>query len=374
MVVAMYSFFRHGLVVLLSLLHVLCFSSHASAKESAKVNASNHAHAKPQNRAIKKRAAPINKITRVPTRKRQLAVRSSPKKLHRSTKKVRKSSIKAALKSKSGRRHLVSQNSRSLPAKLSVPDSDASISLIASSALVFDATTSNVLFAKNANEVLPIASITKLMTALVVLDAKQPLGAVLTVTRDDIDRIKHTSSRLAIGSRLTRANMLHIALMSSENRAASALGRHYPGGLRAFVKAMNAKAKALGMTDTHYVEPTGLSSGNVSSARDLAKLVLEAQKYPLIQKYSTNREFEVEPGGHTLQYRNSNRLIANPQWEIVLQKTGYISEAGRCMVMHTVIEGRELVMVILNTHGKFSRATDASRIRKWLVARNPAMM
>lgn len=240
------------------------------------------------------------------------------------------------------------------------------LDLNANAALVIDAASAEILLAKNSDAVLPIASITKLMTALVVLEARQDLNDVLTVTSDDVDTIKHTSSRLRVGSKLTRANMLHIALMSSENRAASALGRHFPGGLRAFVAAMNAKAKALGMTDTHYVEPTGLSSRNVSSARDLAKLVIAAQEQPIIRRYSTHREHAVTPGRGVLQYRNSNRLVANPQWEIVLQKTGYIAEAGRCLVMNTIIDGRSIVMVFLDATGKFSRASDATRIRKWL--------
>ncbi|TCS36965.1 murein-DD-endopeptidase [Paucimonas lemoignei] len=371
----MYSLYRHGLVALLLLLHVFCFSSHASAKAPAKPDASSSSSLKHKQRAIKKKATPNKRVTKAKPTKRQLAARSSPRKSAQRAKRVRRNSVEAVARAASGKKYVLSQNSQSLAAaKGSLLDSEASIPLTASSALVFDATTSHVLYEKNATEVVPIASITKLMTALVVLDEQQPLDEVLTVTSDDIDRIKHTSSRLAVGSKLTRANMLHIALMSSENRAASALGRHYPGGLKNFVAAMNAKAQSLGMADTHYVEPTGLSSSNVSSARDLAKLVLEAQKYPLIQQYSTNREFEVEPGGHSLQYRNSNRLIANPQWEIVLQKTGYISEAGRCMVMYTVIEERELIMVILNARGKFARAADASHIRHWLVERKLPMM
>lgn len=243
---------------------------------------------------------------------------------------------------------------------------DRSLNLNANAALVLEFGTGKVLFEKNAGAVLPIASITKLMTALVVVESRQDMDEVLTVTTKDIDRIKHTSSRLRIGSKLTRANMLHIALMSSENRAASALGRHYPGGLPAFVAAMNAKAKALDMTDTRYVEPTGLSSENVSNASDLAKLVLAAQKHPLIREYSTNREYEVEPGGSSLQYRNSNRLIANSQWDILLQKTGYISEAGRCLVMNARIDGRSIVMVFLDAKGKYARATAAGQVRKWL--------
>jgi len=240
------------------------------------------------------------------------------------------------------------------------------LGLQSNAALVLDETSSSVLYAKNPNAVLPIASITKLMTALVVLEAKQDMNEVLTVTTDDIDHIKHTSSRLRVGARLTRQEMLHIALMSSENRAASALGRHYPGGSPAFVEAMNARAMLLGMTDTHYVETTGLSSKNVSSPRDLAKLVIAAREHPLIRQYSTHEAYTVEPGGHPLQYRNSNRLVRNSDWDIILQKTGYITEAGRCLVMNAVIEGRSVVMVFLDSKGKYSRAADANRIRAWL--------
>lgn len=233
-------------------------------------------------------------------------------------------------------------------------------------ALVVDQNTAEVLFEKNAHIPLPMASITKLMTSLVVLEANQDMDELLEVTDDDIDREKFTRSRLRIGSRLTRANMLHIALMSSENRAASALGRNYPGGLRGFVAAMNAKAKALGMTNTRYVDSTGLSSGNVASARDLAKLVVVAHQYAMIRYYSTDSRYAVEPGGSALQYRNSNNLVDNPEWEIGLQKTGYISEAGRCLVMQARVEGRAVVMVFLDSKGKLSRSADASRVRKWL--------
>ena len=186
-------------------------------------------------------------------------------------------------------------------------------------------------------------------------------------------REKNSGSRLRVGSQLTRANMLHIALMSSENRAASALGRNYPGGLPAFVAAMNAKAKALGMLDTHYVDSNGLSSHNVASARDLAKLVVAAQKYPIICQYSTDPKYVVETGagGHALQYANTNHLVASPGWEIGLQKTGYINEAGRCLVMQAMIEGRAIVMIFLDSKGKQSRLADAGRIRKWLVGTNP---
>ena len=233
-------------------------------------------------------------------------------------------------------------------------------------ALVVDQASSKVLFEKNASVSLPIASITKLMTSLVVLEANQDMDEMIEVTSADIDTEKGSSSRLKIGSKLKRADMLHIALMSSENRAASSLGRNYPGGLEACVAAMNAKAKMLGMNDTHYVDSTGLSSHNVASAQDLAKLVKTAYEQPLIRQYSTDTKYEVDPGGRKLEYASSNRLTSNSDWEIGLQKTGYISEAGRCLVMQAIIGGRAVVMVFLDSKGKYSRFADAGRIRTWL--------
>lgn len=238
-------------------------------------------------------------------------------------------------------------------------------------AFVIDQNTSQVLFEKNASVALPIASLTKLMTALVVVESRQNMDEVLEVTSDDIDREKNSSSRLRVGSRMSRANMLHIALMSSENRAASALGRNYPGGLPAFVVAMNMKAKALGMNDTRYVDPTGLSSHNVASARDLAKLVVAAYHYPTIREYSTDSKYTVDAGGYHLQYVTSNRLVMNPHWEIGLQKTGYITEAGRCLVMQARVDSRPVVMVFLDSKGKDSRLADAGRVRKWLESAKP---
>jgi serine-type D-Ala-D-Ala endopeptidase (penicillin-binding protein 7) len=241
------------------------------------------------------------------------------------------------------------------------------VGLKSNAAVVIDQMTSQVLFEKNATVPLPIASLTKLMTAVVVVEARQNMDEILEVTSDDVDREKNSSSRLRVGSHMTRANMLHIALMSSENRAASALGRNYPGGLPAFVAAMNAKAKALGMADTRYVDSTGLSSQNVASARDLSRLVVAAYQYPIIREYSTDPRYAVDTGtGHQLQYMNSNRLVMNPDWEIGLQKTGYITEAGRCLLMQTRIDGRPVVMVFLDSKGKDSRLADAGRIRKWL--------
>jgi serine-type D-Ala-D-Ala endopeptidase (penicillin-binding protein 7) len=250
--------------------------------------------------------------------------------------------------------------------RLGLNHTENTLGLRSNAALILDEETSEILFSKNSDAVLPIASLTKLMTALVVVEANQAMEEVLTVTPEDIDQIKHTSSRLPIGARLTRREMLHIALMSSENRAASALGRHFPGGLPAFVEAMNAHASLLGMTDTQYVEPTGLSSKNVSSARDLAKLVAAADAHPLIKEFSTAPDHAVHPGGRALQYWNTNRLIRNADWDIVLQKTGYIAEAGRCLVMKAMIEGRSVIMVFLDSKGKYSRASDANLVRDWL--------
>jgi D-alanyl-D-alanine endopeptidase (penicillin-binding protein 7) len=233
-------------------------------------------------------------------------------------------------------------------------------------ALVLDQETNEVLFSKNSQAVLPIASITKLMTALVVTEAGLPLDEVLTVDAQDVDTEKGSGSRLRVGTALTREEMLHLALMASENRAAHALGRHYPGGLTAFVEAMNKKAQALGMKDTFYVEPTGLSSRNQSNASDLALLVREANKHDLIRRLSTTPEAAVAVGRRSLQFRNTNSLVRNGEWEIGVQKTGYITEAGRCLVMQAQLAGRKLIMVLLDSAGKYSRIGDAERIRKWL--------
>ncbi len=246
------------------------------------------------------------------------------------------------------------------------------LDLKSSVAFVLDQSNAEVLFEKNSNIALPIASITKMMTGLVVVQANQDMEELLTVTDDDVDREKFSSSRLKVGSQLTRGNMLHIALMSSENRAASALGRNYPGGLPAFVAAMNAKAHELGMNDTHYVDSNGLSKFNVASARDLAKLAMAAFKEPLLRQYSTDPKAIVEASGHPMQFGNTNHLVANPGWEIGLQKTGFINEAGRCLLMQAVIEGRAVIMVFLDSKGKQSRTADAGRMRKWLEALKPA--
>jgi D-alanyl-D-alanine endopeptidase (penicillin-binding protein 7) len=244
------------------------------------------------------------------------------------------------------------------------------LDLKSSAALVIDQETSEVLFSKNDSAVLPIASLTKLMTGLLVSEAKLPMDEMITITQDDVDTEKHSSSRLRVGTMLTRGELLHLALMSSENRAAHALGRTYPGGLEAFVGLMNAKAKMLGMKDTRYVEPTGLSSNNQSSAHDLATLVNTAYEDPVLRDYTTSPGHQVAIGKRTLQFNNTNRLVRNPDWDIGLQKTGYISEAGQCLVMQAKIAGRKLIMVFLDSAGKLSRIADAERVRRW-VERQP---
>lgn len=240
------------------------------------------------------------------------------------------------------------------------------LALHSSVALVVDQDTSEVLFSKNTQAVLPIASLTKLMTALVVVESGQSLDDLLEITAEDVDTEKGSRSRLVVGTQLSRGELLHLALMSSENRAANALGRHYPGGLPVFVNAMNRKALVLGMRDTRYVEPTGLSSRNQSTAPDLARLVKAAYDYPLLRELSTSPEHEVAVGHRTLQFHTTNRLVLNPQWDIGLQKTGYIAEAGRCLVLQTRLAGRKLIMVFLDSAGKYSRLGDAERVRRWV--------
>jgi D-alanyl-D-alanine endopeptidase (penicillin-binding protein 7) len=246
------------------------------------------------------------------------------------------------------------------------------LDLKSSVALVIDQDTQQVLFSKNSDAVLPIASITKLMTAMVVLEAGLSLDEQLSISQEDVDTEKGSGSRLRVGSTLSRGDMLHLALMASENRAASALGRHYPGGLAVFVEAMNRKARSLGMSNTRYVEPTGLSSLNQSSAHDLSILVRAASEQPLIRELSTTADASVHVGSRAMQFRNTNGLIRNPAWDIGLQKTGYISEAGRCVVMQAQLAGRKLILVLLDSAGRYSRIGDAERLRNWITHSVPA--
>lgn len=301
---------------------------------------------------------------------REVVAKEQPSKAQRGT--VKKASVRPA-KTVSGKRKKAVAPARVVPAKPSfgqlagLHQTHDPLDLRSSVALVMDQDTEEILLAKNDDAVLPIASITKLMTALVVTEARLPLDEVLTVTQDDVDTEKGSRSRLQVGTRLTRGEMLHLALMSSENRAAHALGRCYPGGMNAFVEAMNAKAQLLGMRDTRYVEPTGLSSRNQSSAQDLARLVKIAYNEPLIRELSTSESTTVRVGRREAAFGTTNGLVRSPNWDIGLQKTGYISEAGQCLVMQAQLAGRRLVLVFLDSAGKYSRIGDAERVRKWLV-------
>jgi D-alanyl-D-alanine endopeptidase (penicillin-binding protein 7) len=261
-------------------------------------------------------------------------------------------------------------------ASLVVPvDKDGKPILQSSGVMVLDAKTGETLYSKNADRAAPIASITKLMTAMVVLDAKLPLDEVLQITHEDVDLIKNTQSRLPLGNHFRRDDLLRLALMASDNRAASALGRHYPGGILAFVDAMNAKAKALGLTATHFVDSSGLAPGNVSSAADLGRLVAAASQYALINEYSTTGAVEVTlpDSKRKLSFVNTNALVRASDWQIGLSKTGYISESGKCLVMQAIIANQPVVIVLLDSWGRLTRIGDANRIRRWLES-NPSKL
>jgi serine-type D-Ala-D-Ala endopeptidase (penicillin-binding protein 7) len=240
------------------------------------------------------------------------------------------------------------------------------LELKSSVAYVLDQDTNEILFQKNENVVLPIASLTKLMTGVIVSEARLDMSESITITDADVDTEKGSRSRLKVGSQLTRGELMLLALMSSENRAAHALGRSYPGGMDRFVQAMNTKAKLLGMQDTRYVEPTGLSSRNQSSAKDLATLTAHAYNDKTLRELSTAPDHQIFVGEKPLNYVNTNRLVRNPEWEIGLQKTGFISEAGQCLIMQVKVSGRRLIMVFLDSAGKLSRLGDAERVRRWV--------
>jgi D-alanyl-D-alanine endopeptidase (penicillin-binding protein 7) len=287
--------------------------------------------------------------------------------IHKASAKERKGKKVAA------RRHPPMSATALLAAVSASPGGNDAAALRSSSAYVQDMHTSTVLFEKNPDVVRPIASISKLMTALVVLDAHQPLDQMLQITDADIDWRKHTGSRLSIGTELSREDMLHLALMASENRAANALGRNWPGGLPAFVEAMNAKARELGMFHTHFVEPTGLSYENVSSPHDLIQLLRAASQQPLIHQFTTSSEYTLKVKSTMMTFRNTDMLVRRPDWDIKVSKTGFINEAGECLVMMAKIDGHEMGIVLLDSHGTLSRIGDAIRIRR-ILERQIAML
>ena len=245
----------------------------------------------------------------------------------------------------------------------------AKLSLKSASALVLDQATGQALIEKQAGAVQPIASLTKLMTAMVLLDARLDPQEMLTITRDDMDMLRHSRSRLPVGTRLPREQALLLALLASENRAAHALGRTFPGGLTAFVEAMNTKARTLGLEETKFEDPTGLSAGNVASAHDLARIMDAAYRYPEIRDFTTRPETTLQSGRRSIQFPNTNALVRSPRWNIGLSKTGYIEEAGRCLVMQAMLANRPVLIILLDSWGKHSRLGDANRIKSWLEAK-----
>ncbi len=250
------------------------------------------------------------------------------------------------------------------------PQASARLSLKSASALVLDQNTGQALVEKQAAAVVPIASLTKLMTAMVLLDAHLDPAELLTITSDDKDSLRHSRSRLPVGTRLPREQALLLALVASENRAAHALGRTYPGGLASFVLAMNAKARELGLSGAHFEDPSGLSSGNVATAWDLARIIQAAYCYPEIRDFSTRPETSIQAGRRTIQFPNTNALVRNPRWTIGLSKTGYIEEAGRCLVMQAMLGNRPVLVILLDSWGKYTRLGDANRIKQWLETRS----
>jgi serine-type D-Ala-D-Ala endopeptidase (penicillin-binding protein 7) len=309
----------------------------------------------------------------------QSAAKTSPSKIavNTSTTQPTKSSAKKQVHSKAKKpsvnRQPVAKNRSgtqvvSMGTRLGLRSELSDIALNSSAVMVIHQDTNEVLLEKNPDVALPIASITKVMTAIVTLEADLPMSQLITITQADAQLEKYSASRLRVGSQFTRAELLHLALMSSENRAAQALGRSYPGGLTAFVAAMNEKAEELGMKASNFVEPTGLSSNNMSSPRDLVKLVREAYEFPLIRKYSTARELFVQVGSRQQQFRNTNALARGDEWELGLSKTGFIRDAGRCLVMQAVIDQQPVIMIMLDAQASDQRLRDAERIRRWITS------
>lgn len=375
----MVSFWKRAVAVTLvpmavAMVSLLPGTSYAAKADPCKTNAKSSACKAVKSKATSKKSTAKASTKTVSSAKSTAKKTSATKKITRtSTKTVAKSTSKSRTASR--KKSKIISRQRTTPAAVAsaaaLPAAEASIrdeirALRSSTAYAQDLETSTVLFAKNEDVVRPIASISKLMTALVVVDANQPMDQMLEITEDDVDKLKHTTSRLRVGTELTRGDMLHLALMSSENRAAHALGRNYPGGILAFVRAMNEKARSLGMTSTYFIEPTGLSSQNVSSPRDLARLLRAAAQRPLIHRYSTDDEYEVDVANRTQVFRNTNLLVRKPDWDIKVSKTGFINEAGECLVMMTRINGRDVAIVLLDSQGKYSRIGDAVRLRRIL--------
>lgn len=347
----------------------LSFGLALPAAQAAKTAPTKKAATTSSAKATAKKAAKVTVVRKQAARaatKRAVAV----KKTKASTKVTRKSTARRAVAAAAASAAVVSIARPSFGQMAGLHNVADPLDLKSSVALVMDQDTKEVLLSKNDHAVLPIASITKLMTGLLIAEAQLPMDEILTITQDDVDTEKNSSSRLRVGTQLTRSEMLHLALMSSENRAAHALGRTYPGGLQHFVQLMNDRAKLLGMVETQFVEPTGLSSRNQSSAHDLATLVNVAHNNALVRQYSTSPSHEVVVGKRMLQFNNTNSLVKSDRWDIGVQKTGFINEAGKCLVMQAEVSGRKLIMVFLDSVGKYGRQADAERVRHWVEARS----
>lgn len=318
---------------------------------------------KTEHHAAKKAVVPATKHTHVHVAKKPVtktAAKTSVKKAPVKSAKVHGHKANKTL-------HATAQVSKRPMRRVSFGDVDPShLALYSSSALVIDQNTGNTLLQKQPDTVVPIASISKLMTAMVVLDAKLDMQEIIGIGDEEIDGLKGTRSRLPVGTTMTRETAMLLALMSSENRAAHALGRHYPGGLAAFAAAMNRKARSLGMLNSRFEEPTGLSSNNVSTAHDLARMVAAAARYPEIRGFSTTAEAKIELNGRITEFHNTNALVRGDTWEIGVSKTGYISEAGRCLVMQARVADKPVVIVLLDSVGKMTRVGDANRIKRWM--------
>lgn len=347
-------------VVLLFSIALLCAQG-ASAAADAKKRV--RATIKPPTSAIVIRSAPPRSVKSVPAKAVPAPARGKSDSALASARGAGSSaSAKSARYAKTSRRvHRFAALENYDPVNLSVSSG---------AALVIDLEEGQSVYEKNPGSVMPIASITKLMTAMVVLDAGLPLEQPIMITEDDLDAMKGTRSRLPVGAVLTRRELLRLALMASENSAAAALGRSYPGGSSAFVAAMNRKAREIGTRNTYYVEPTGLSSGNVSTARDLGQIVRASYRYDIIREYSTTESYEVEiADGRERLFHNTNGLVRSGEWDIGLQKTGYISEAGRCLVMQATIAAKPYIIVLLDAVGRYTRIADANRIKRWIEVR-----
>ena len=359
-------FFVRGPRVLLTLffgLIALAVAIPASAHTASPSEATQATKTAQKHQKAQPRQSAKTKKEQASAKKRQ----ASAKKRQASAKKRQASAKKKQASAKVARNPRDPNDRMSAGSKLGLQSAMTEASLKSSAVLVIDQISGEVLFEKNPDSVLPIASITKLMTALVVAEADLPMTEMLAITKEDADLEKGVGSRLRVGTRLNRGELMHLALMSSENRAAHALGRTYPGGMEAFVDAMNIKAQQLGMASSRFTEPTGLNAGNISTPRDLVRLVEESFLVPLIREYSTSQNLLVRVGKRSQQFRNSNALVRTDSWDLGLSKTGFISEAGRCLVMQAEVEKRPVILVMLDAPGTQHRLRDAEMIRRWLM-------